>query len=284
MPAGDGKCRARDRARQPRDRARRDGGRVDTCGVTRYARRDVATDTIDDVSSIARADDPLAPVVVLVHTGTEPRAQVFPADGVVALGRRIDAGPRGADVDDERMSRDHATARFDRGAWVVADRGSRNGTFVDGERITGEVRKRGDTVVRLGHSVFLLVADGRGYDDALDAGGDGDTVIGPELARANAEIVRHATSATLLVHGESGSGKELAARLYHDRGPRAGGPFVAVNCAAIPEGVAERLLFGARKGAFSGATDAAGYLQSAHGGTLFLDEIADLDLAVQAKQ
>jgi transcriptional regulator with PAS, ATPase and Fis domain len=86
-----------------------------------------------------------------------------------------------------------------------------------------------------------------------------------------------------LIHGESGSGKELIARLYHASGPRADGPFVAVNCAAIPEGVAERLLFGSRKGAFSGATDAVGYLQSAHGGTLFLDEIADLDAAVQAK-
>src|SRR5207302_3808795 len=69
----------------------------------------------------------------------------------------------------------------------------------------------------------------------------------------------------------------------HASGPRAGGPLVAVNCAAIPEGVAERLLFGSRKGAFSGAQDAVGYLQSAHGGTLFLDEIADLDPAVQAK-
>src|SRR5262249_47546586 len=88
---------------------------------------------------------------------------------------------------------------------------------------------------------------------------------------------------TLLVHGESGSGKELAARLYHDAGPRGAGPFVAVNCAAIPDRVAERLLFGAKKGAVSGATDAAGYAQSADGRTLFVDEIAERDGAVQAK-
>ena len=93
---------------------------------------------------------------------------------------------------------------------------------------------------------------------------------------------RPARGDTLLVHGESGSGKELAARLYHDTRTPAG-PFIAVNCATIPEGVAERLLFGSKRGAFSGAIDAVGYLQSAHGGTLFLDEIAELEPAVQAK-
>ncbi|HZJ64469.1 MAG TPA: sigma 54-interacting transcriptional regulator [Kofleriaceae bacterium] len=71
--------------------------------------------------------------------------------------------------------------------------------------------------------------------------------------------------------------------MYHQAGPRSAGPFVAINCAAIPEGVAERLLFGSRRGAFSGAIDAIGHFQMAHGGTLLLDEIADLDPAVQAK-
>jgi transcriptional regulator with PAS, ATPase and Fis domain len=162
---------------------------------------------------------------------------------------------------------------------LISDRDSRNGTFVDGERVHGEVRRRGDVVVRLGHTVFVLVGNGRGH------GGDeaADQVIGPELARTYDEVRRHATGDTLLIHGESGSGKELAARLYHDAGPRRAGPFVAINCAAIPEGVAERLLFGSKRGAFSGAIDAAGHFQIAHGGTLFLDEIADLDPAVQAK-
>jgi DNA-binding NtrC family response regulator len=88
----------------------------------------------------------------------------------------------------------------------------------------------------------------------------------------------------VLITGESGTGKELAARAFHSAGPQASGPFVAVNCAAIPEGLAERLLFGARRGAYSGAThDTEGYVQAAHGGTLFLDEVAELDAAVQAK-
>jgi transcriptional regulator with PAS, ATPase and Fis domain len=91
---------------------------------------------------------------------------------------------------------------------------------------------------------------------------------------------------TLYLRGESGSGKELAARAFHEAqfGAGSAAPFVAVNCAAIPEGLAERLLFGARKGAYSGASaDAEGYVQAAHGGTLFLDEIAELDSQVQPK-
>jgi transcriptional regulator with PAS, ATPase and Fis domain len=230
-------------------------------------------DTVDDVSSVASDGEQITPVVVLVAVGTRPDVRVWPATKPIELGRER--------VDDDRMSKQHATVKFERGAWTITDRESRNGTFVDGERITGEVRAQGTPIVRCGHSVFLLVADGRGYGDAVHD--EGEHVVGPELMRLYGQVRRHAHSPTLLVHGESGSGKELIARLYHSAGPRGDGPFVAVNCAAIPEGVAERLLFGARKGAFSGATDAVGYLQSAHGGTLFLDEIADLDPAVQAK-
>src|SRR5262249_30230012 len=89
---------------------------------------------------------------------------------------------------------------------------------------------------------------------------------------------------TLHITGETGSGKELAARRFHETGPRPDGKFIAVNCATIPAALAERLLFGARKGAYSGAdTDTEGYVQAAHGGSLFLDEVAELELAVQAK-
>ena len=73
-------------------------------------------------------------------------------------------------------------------------------------------------------------------------------------------------------------------RAFHRFGPNRAGPFVAVNCAAIPEGVAERLLFGTQRGAFSGADrDAPGYIREAHGGTLFLDEVGELEASVQAK-
>src|SRR3989449_82322 len=92
------------------------------------------------------------------------------------------------------------------------------------------------------------------------------------------------SSATVLVQGESGTGKEGVARAIHLNGPRASGPFVAVNCAAIPENLLESELFGHEKGSFTGAiTRKIGRFEQAGGGTLFLDEIADMSLALQAK-
>jgi two-component system response regulator PilR (NtrC family) len=92
------------------------------------------------------------------------------------------------------------------------------------------------------------------------------------------------TQAPIHVSGESGSGKELAARLVHLQGPRSDGPFIPVNCGAIPENLMESEFFGYRKGAFTGAAaDREGFFQAADGGTLFLDEVADLPLPMQVK-
>ena len=98
-------------------------------------------------------------------------------------------------------------------------------------------------------------------------------------------IAKVATSmAPVLIFGESGTGKELVARAVHDCSHRAAGPFLAVNCGAIPDNLIESEFFGARKGAFTGASqDREGFFQAARGGTLFLDEIGDLPLAMQAK-
>jgi sigma-54 specific flagellar transcriptional regulator A len=93
-----------------------------------------------------------------------------------------------------------------------------------------------------------------------------------------------ASSSTALVTGESGTGKELVAQALHAQGPRAGGPFVPINCGAIPRDLIESELFGHRKGAFTGAVaDRLGRFELAHGGTLFLDEIGDLPMDMQVK-
>src|SRR3954469_6268056 len=92
------------------------------------------------------------------------------------------------------------------------------------------------------------------------------------------------TPARVLITGENGTGKELVARAIHQQSTRAGGPFVEVNCAAIPSELIESELFGHMKGSFTGAVaDRAGKFEQAHGGTLFLDEVGDMSLAAQAK-
>lgn len=105
------------------------------------------------------------------------------------------------------------------------------------------------------------------------------------MSQMRLRIVKVARSmAPVLVRGESGTGKELVARAIHACSHRSEGPFVAVNCSAIPENLLEAEFFGARKGAYTGAgADREGYFQAAHGGTLFLDEMGDLPLAMQAK-
>ena len=107
----------------------------------------------------------------------------------------------------------------------------------------------------------------------------------PKLKQVTLALHRAAaTDTTVLLEGESGTGKELFARALHVLSPRADGPFVAINCAAIPENLLETELFGYEKGAFTGAANRKpGKFELAHRGTLFLDEIGELPLALQAK-
>ena len=119
-------------------------------------------------------------------------------------------------------------------------------------------------------------------------GDDGDSKLlgDADCMRNLRDMISKVAQSQAPVHisGESGTGKELVARLIHDSGPRAEGPFVPVNCGAIPSELVESEFFGHRKGAFTGAVnDKAGLVQCARDGTLFLDEIADLPLAMQVK-
>lgn len=245
---------------------------------------------IDEEPSSAEA----RPGVLIVFSGTASRVIPLAFDaGERALGRE---SLRAVGVEDERLSRQHVHFAVEGGAVRVRDLGSTNGVFVGGERVRGELLTvlRRPTVVRVGHTVLLVLADVGPFERMLASAvrnADRSTltehtvIAGPALSLMHRQVEALARAGEgLFIRGESGSGKEIAAKIFHDASPRRAGPLVAVNCAAIPKELAERLFFGATRGAYSGAVvDAQGYLQAARGGTLFLDEVAELDLSVQSK-
>jgi DNA-binding NtrC family response regulator len=195
------------------------------------------------------------------------------------------------EVQDSWMSSAHVRLTRVLGRWVVEDDGSKNGTFLNGEPVQRAVLQDGD-VIESGHTFFLyrheVPLEGREAADASSAElrpeADGLATVSPVLAaqfRALAQVARSGVS--ILIQGETGTGKEVVARATHSLSGRSG-PFVAINCGAIPEALVESELFGFRRGAFSGATqDRTGLVRSADRGTLFLDEIGDLPLPSQAK-
>ncbi len=219
----------------------------------------------------------------------------LPAGSEVRLGRgtrgvfREQEGARPVvhvQTDDERMSTSHARLVQRSGAWTLLDSGSKNGTFANGKRVSAHQLEDGD-LLEIGGTMMVYRCGSADTDLALarDAVGAALPVLAtaaPALAEQFALLDRVAASAIpILVQGETGTGKELAARAAHQLSGRAG-PFVAVNCGALPTTLVESQLFGFTRGAFSGADrDSAGLVRAADQGTLFLDEIAELSEASQ---
>jgi transcriptional regulator with PAS, ATPase and Fis domain len=237
-------------------------------------------ETADSTQDSVDGEERPRPGLIVAFSGTSAMSLVLPlGDDPLVIGR---AGEAGSLLPDHRLSRRHCSIASSKEGWLIRDLGSRNGTFVDGAPIHGEILVKRPRTIRAADTILLPSHDVTGFRATTT---DREVVVGHHMHDALSAVDRAAASCkTLLVVGESGTGKELAARRFHERGPHAAGPFVAINCATIPQGLAERLLFGAKRGAYSGAAaDVIGHVRAADGGVLFFDEGGELDLQVQAK-
>ena len=250
-----------------------------------------------------RPDDETASRVVMPEPGTGLRSTAWltvihrdvvqmtplPNGARLVLGRDAQAEIR---LLDEGLSRRHAVFHRTGDRLFVTDPGSKNGTFVNGRRVAGEQELRhGDEVRAAGALVHVVSIAPLAPAKATPPPPRGSEEPGDVIVREPCMVQIHELCSriagaftSVLVLGETGVGKEIIARTIHQASPHRDGPFVAINCSAIPESVAETELFGCEKGAFTGAGERRiGYLEAAHRGTLFLDEVADLPLPVQAK-
>ncbi len=216
-----------------------------------------------------------------------------PGVAIVSQGQRVVVG-RGDDADvvlaDSDASRRHTLLTFDGDRVSAEDLGSTNGTWVGGRRLDGPAELDVGDVVGVGSASLTVVQVTRATGAAARESGPLD--LGPDVVARDAVSVAMfrllarlaRTRLPLLLLGETGCGKEVAARVVHRLSTRERGPFVAINCATLVETLAESELFGHEKGAFSGATARrVGAFEAASGGTLFLDEVGDLSLTNQAR-
>ncbi|HEX4418192.1 MAG TPA: sigma 54-interacting transcriptional regulator [Kofleriaceae bacterium] len=187
---------------------------------------------------------------------------------------------------DRTVSRFHCELSVRGNTIIIRDCGSTNGTLIDGVRVR-EAEIPPGTLVRIGGSAFRVeLGEEPAFVEVSSRGGFGELVgSSVEMRRVYAILERLAlTDATVLVQGETGTGKDVLARSLHAASPRAAHPLVAVDCGAIPEHLIESELFGHVRGAFTGATsDRMGVFEEADGGTLFLDEIGEMPIALQPK-
>jgi DNA-binding NtrC family response regulator len=207
------------------------------------------------------------------------------ADRPVIVGTASAADLR---VVDDFVSGRHLRLTADTHAVRVEDLGSKNGTWVDGVLVDRAWVRAGATI-RVGRLELRVQGAGESVQPETPPRelGAVQRLLGRSAAMRSVRerLVRLAPlSQPVLVCGETGTGKELAARVLHEHGERCHGPFVPLNCGSIPEQLAESALFGHRRGAFTGAErDHPGAFGRASGGTLFLDEIGELPPLLQAK-
>jgi DNA-binding NtrC family response regulator len=214
------------------------------------------------------------------------------ADGnhSAVLDRRMVVGAAGGVdliVNDPSVSRIHAELDLrDDGVWI-RDLGSMNGTFVGDILVTGARIPRGSSI-RIGGTTLHLTEQARStafvdlWPTERFGALLGRSTAMRELFATLAQVAL--TESSVLIHGETGTGKELVANAIHEASSRAEGPFVVIDCAALPENLLEAELFGHAKGSFTGAVGARpGALETAEGGTIFLDEIGELPIAMQPK-
>jgi DNA-binding NtrC family response regulator len=187
---------------------------------------------------------------------------------------------------DPTVSRHHVAIVPTAKGHLVRDLGSTNGTLINGVAV-----ERGylapNAVIAIGDTRLRFEVVGGDEAAALSPDSKWGRALGasPALRRLFALLPRIAESdATVLLEGETGTGKSLIASAMHEKSPRAAGPLIVVDCGAIPPNLIESELFGHEKGAFTGATSArAGAFEAAKGGTVFLDEIGELPLDMQPK-
>jgi DNA-binding NtrC family response regulator len=191
-------------------------------------------------------------------------------------------------LSDPAVSRRHAALEIAGTRLRISDLGSSNGTAVDGLHVV-EAFLVGRELLRVGRSTIRVERDDTARPPpprppALTHFG---RVVGAstEMRRLYALAARLAASdVSVVIEGQTGTGKEQLAEALHEEGPRASGPFVVFDCTAVPPSLVESELFGHERGAFTGAVSARkGVFEQAHGGTLLIDEIGDLDISLQPK-
>jgi DNA-binding NtrC family response regulator len=233
-----------------------------------------------------RPTDASTDFVLTVVEGAE-RGRTFTVAGSQPNRTLLGSGPAcELQLHDREVSRRHAALEPAGRRLRITDLGSTNGTFVDGVAIV-EAFLRGGEIVRLGSTALQLDCGPAAAHPALPSRTSFGRLVGAstEMRRLYPLCERLATSTvTVVIEGETGTGKEVLAEALHEQGPRASGPFVVFDCTAVPSTLLESELFGHERGAFTGATSTRkGVFEQAHGGTLLIDEIGDLDLPLQPK-